>query len=64
MCRTRHINPLNLGADTSDLGGESTVGKRKRKRRIVKRTMRNKRQESPPPDQGLSKSVIVVSIVS
>ena len=55
MCQNNFVNPLQLEGDGSDLenqqeGGDPTVGMgtgRRKKRNTVKRTLRNKRQETP-----------------
>ena len=55
MCQNNYVNPLQLEGDGSDLenqqeGGDPTVGMgtgRRKKRNTVKRTLRNKRQETP-----------------
>ena len=54
MCQNNFVNPLQLEGDGSDLenqqeGGDPTVGMgtgRRKKRNTVKRTLRNKRQET------------------
>ena len=55
MCQNNYVNPLQLEGDGSDVenqqeGGDPTVGMgtgRRKKRNTVKRTLRNKRQETP-----------------
>ena len=67
MCTNEYINPLNLEgefiAEGDEEGGDPTVtmgtGRRKR-RSTVKRTLRNKRQETPT-EQGLSENITLVS---
>ena len=68
VCQDKYINPLRLEGDGSDEenqqeGGDPTVGMgtgRRKKRSTVKRTLRNKRQETPT-EQGLSENVTLVS---
>ena len=67
-CSNQYINPLQLVGDSideGDEGGDATVGMgtgRRKKRRTVKRTLRNKRQEAlTPNEQGLSENVTLVS---
>ena len=64
----QYINPLNLEGEFIDEGdeegGDPTVGMgtgRRKKRTTVKRTLRNKRQESlMPTEQGISENVTLV----
>ena len=67
-CSNQYINPLQLVGDSideGDEGGDPTVGMgtgRRKKRSTVKRTLRNKPQESlTPAEQGLSENVTLVS---
>ena len=66
-CTNEYINPLNLDgefvAEGDEEGGDPTVDMgtgRRKKRSTVKRTLRNKRQETPI-EQEVSENVTLVS---
>ena len=71
VCQGNYINPLQLEGDGGDEenqqeGGDPTVGMgtgRRKKRSTVKRTLRNKRQETPT-EQGLTEDRVWVSSYS
>ena len=71
VCQGNYINPLQLEGDGGDEenqqeGGDPTVGMgtgRRKKRSTVKRTLRNKRQETPT-EQDLTEDRVWVSSYS
>lgn len=68
VCSNEYINPSQLQGDESDEGnqqegGDPTVGigtGRRKRRNTIKRTLRNKRQEASPSEQGLTEDRILV----